>query len=139
MVTSLTESNELYINDGQGHFELCEDSGLGVSKGSNTMALADIDGDLDLFVGGNFNPGRYPEDVSSRLFINENGNFVLDHVNSRKLNNIGLVSGALFSDYDGDGDPDLLLSREWDSIVLLENSEGNFNDVSSEQMLFNYK
>src|SRR5699024_7592570 len=51
-ITSLTQENELYLNDGKGRFTLKEDSGLGPSKGSNTMALADIDldGDLDLYI-----------------------------------------------------------------------------------------
>ncbi|WP_310688799.1 FG-GAP-like repeat-containing protein [Aliifodinibius sp. S!AR15-10] len=113
----------------------------GILSTTGPLAAADYDGDgdIDLFVGGSFNPGRYPEDASSRLFINEQGNFVLDQVNSRKLNNIGLVSGATFSDIDRDGDPDLLLSREWDSLLLLENSNGNFNDASSEYGLNAYK
>lgn len=113
----------------------------GMLSTTGPIAAADYDGDgdIDLFVGGSFNPGRYPEDASSRLFINENGNFVLDEVNSRKMSNVGLVSGAVFSDYDRDGDPDLLLSREWDSIVLLENQDGNFNDISAEVGLERYK
>ncbi|MFH5886155.1 FG-GAP-like repeat-containing protein [Halalkalibaculum sp. DA3122] len=113
----------------------------GILSSTGPIAAADYDGDgdVDLFVGGSFIPGRYPEDASSRLFLNENGTFILDQVNSRKLSGIGLVSGAVFSDYDRDGDPDLLLAREWDSIVLLENREGNFNDRSSDQKLAGYR
>jgi hypothetical protein len=42
------------------------------------------------------------------------------------------VTSATFVDYDTDGDQDLLLGRAWDSIVLLENQDGAFEDVSSE-------
>ena len=37
------------------------------------------------------------------------------------LNGIGLVSAAMFVDVNGDGHPDLVVAREWDSIVLLLN------------------
>jgi enediyne biosynthesis protein E4 len=52
LVTSLTEGNTLYINDGTGHFSLKEDSGLGESLGSKSMALADITGNglPDLYI-----------------------------------------------------------------------------------------
>ena len=112
--------------------------GLLSTTGPVTAADYDGDGDIDLFVGGNFNPPRYPEDASSRLLVNENGSFVLDQVNSRKLRSVGLVSGAAFSDFDRDGDQDLLLSLEWDSLVLLENRGGNFTDISAETGLDRY-
>ncbi len=52
LITSLSDGNSLYINDGSGQFTLKEDSGLGESRGSHTMALADINGDglLDLYI-----------------------------------------------------------------------------------------
>jgi hypothetical protein len=37
-----------------------------------------------------------------------------------------MVSSATFADVDGDGDEDLLLAREWGSIVLLLNTGGTF-------------
>ncbi|MEK7484569.1 MAG: CRTAC1 family protein [Planctomycetota bacterium] len=79
------------------------------------LALADIDGDgdLDLFVGDRTLAKRYPEPVSSRIFLNQEGVFTLDTNNSAKLEKIGLVSGAIFSDLDSDGDPDLVLALEW--------------------------
>src|SRR5262249_40145178 len=52
------------------------------------------------------------------------GRFVLDSANSALLDGIGLVSAALFADVDGDGRDDLLLAREWDSIVLFLNRGG---------------
>jgi hypothetical protein len=39
---------------------------------------------------------------------------------------VGLVSAAVFADIDGDGDEDLLLAREWGSVLLLLNQGGRF-------------
>lgn len=52
LITSLSDGNSLYINDGHGNFELREDSGLGESRGAKTMAVADINGNghLDLYI-----------------------------------------------------------------------------------------
>jgi hypothetical protein len=96
------------------------------------MALADYDGDgdLDLFVGGRAIPMRYPVAASSGLFVNTGGRFEHDAANSGPLGAIGLISGALFADVDGDGDSDLLLAREWGSIVLLLNTGGRFTPAA---------
>ncbi|MEO7083541.1 MAG: FG-GAP-like repeat-containing protein [Gemmatimonadaceae bacterium] len=87
------------------------------------IALGDYDGDgrLDLFVGSRAIPMRYPVSASSGLFHNEGGKFVLDQENAAVLRDIGLVSAASFADVNGDGHPDLILARDWDSIVLLLN------------------
>ncbi|MDR8392423.1 FG-GAP-like repeat-containing protein [Aliifodinibius sp. S!AR15-10] len=105
----------------------------GILSTTGPMAAADIDadGDIDLFVGGSYNPANYPRDASSRIFLNEQGHFRLDRSNGDLLSELGLISGATFTDYDRDGDPDLLIARQWDSLVLLQNNNGRFRDVSA--------
>ncbi|HZR18821.1 MAG TPA: FG-GAP-like repeat-containing protein [Verrucomicrobiae bacterium] len=93
------------------------------------LAITDMDGDgeLELFVGGRVIGGRYPESASSGIYRNRAGRWELDEASSRVLAKIGLISGALWSDLDGDGYPELILACEWGPIRVFHNDHGKLS------------
>ena len=102
------------------------------STGPLAAADYDADGDVDLFVGGRVVPGQYPVAATSRLFLDEGGRYVLDEANMGPLTDVGLVSGAVFTDVDADGDPDLALALEWGPLRLFLNRDGRFDEATAD-------
>jgi hypothetical protein len=96
--------------------------GQGLTTGPLAFGDIDGDGDLDLFVGGRVVPGRYPEPAASALFRKDGDRLVL----AQRFDRLGLVSGATFSDLDGDGAPELILACEWGPIRILRRRQGPF-------------
>jgi len=120
--------DRLYLNDGQGGF--AKSSMLPEMHTSGSMVICsdfDGDGDLDLFVGGRGVPGGYPEAPRSYLLENRDGSFAdVTEANAPGLAHIGMVTDAVFSDYDSDGDEDLLVVGEWMPLVIFRNNGGTF-------------
>jgi hypothetical protein len=98
----------------------------GQPSSTGPLAMADVhgDGQLDLFVGGRVIAGRYPAPASSLLFRPRGGEWVPDADNNQRLANLGLASGAVFTDLDGDGHPDLVVTCEWGPIRIFRNDHG---------------
>ena len=118
----------LFLNDGHGHFRPAPDGTLpplSISAGAACAADFDRDGRLDLFIGGRVSPGLYPAAPQSVLLANRGGKFVdVTDAVVPMLRNVGMVTAALWSDVDGDGWPDLLLTLEWGQVKYFHNDGG---------------
>ncbi|NOY36376.1 MAG: VCBS repeat-containing protein [Chlorobi bacterium] len=82
----------------------------------------DHDGDIDLFIGARIKKDMYPLADNSWILINDNGHFTGQKLMSFDL---GMVTDAVWSDFDGDGWEDLLIAREWNSVAVLKNMKGH--------------
>lgn len=121
--------DRLYLNDGRGKFALAAD-GLPVLTGSGSCVRAadfDKDGDLDLFVGGRVVPMKYPFPAESYLLRNDGGKF--SSVASSlcpELTQAGMITDALWSDADGDGNVDLIVAGEFMPVTIFRNTGKDF-------------
>ena len=85
----------------------------------------DLDGDLDLFIGGRAVPGNYGLMPRSFLLLNEGYGRWVD-VTRQELGNCGMVTDAVFNDTDADGDQDLIVVGDWLPVLHFENQYGRF-------------
>lgn len=130
--------DRLYVNDGKGNF-IRQTNALPVMKVSgSTVKVADINGDgsLDLFVGGRYSPGNYPQAPRSYLLLNDgNGTFKdVTAAYAHELQSPGLVTGAAFLDINDDERPDLVLVGEWMGVEVFLN-EGGARYIKSHEEL----
>jgi len=125
----------LYLGDGRGGLRPAPPGALPplpVSAGAVVAADFDRSGRLSLLIGGRVLPGQYPVAPRSALWANRGGRFedVTDAL-APALREVGMVTSALWSDVDGDGWPDLLLTLEWGTVRYFHNNEGKgFEDWS---------
>jgi enediyne biosynthesis protein E4 len=142
--------DRFFQNDGKGNFTQLPNA-LPDTKASGSCVVAadyDHDGDLDLFIGGRVSPGSYPLPARSYLLRNDSqlpalnksgagsqGETRFTDVTKEvcpQLSNIGMVTAALWTDYDNDGWSDLILAGEFMPITLLKNTHGEFRNPKSE-------
>jgi enediyne biosynthesis protein E4 len=131
--TSVYYKPRLYINDGKGNFSLQPNAipdAVKTIAGCVSAADFDGDGDLDLFIGGRVSK-EYPLPARSYILHNKKGIFtdVTEKV-CPALQKPGMVTAAVWADFDRDGQTDLIITGEWMAVRFFKNDHGLLKEVS---------
>ncbi len=129
-------ADKVYLNDGKGNFKLLEAGVSAELQFSGSIARAadfDKDGDMDVFVGGRVIPASYPYPAQSVLLENQEGKLVdVTDAKAPLLKDLGMISDMLWTDYDLDGNVDMVIVGEFMPITFIKNDGSSFrlNDSS---------
>lgn len=123
--------DRIYKNDGKGNFSLTINILPPIKSSGSSVNACDFDkdGDLDLFRGGRVRSTEYPLTPESYLLENTVNNRIIKNalfkdITPDELKNIGMVTSALWTDYDNDSWMDLMLVGEFMPITIFKNNNG---------------
>jgi hypothetical protein len=132
---SAAYQDRLYMNAGGGRFRLALDALPRMSTSKTAVRAGDFNGDgrPDLFVGGRLSPRKYPYSTRSYLLRNDGGRFtdVTEQIASELARPGGMVTDAVWIDFDGDGRLDLVTAGEWMPIQFYRNEGARLRNVTA--------
>lgn len=123
--------DQLLLNDGKGGFELAPEGYLPVALMSTSIVLAwdsDGNGQKEIFIGGGFVPGRWPESDGSYVLKRIGNQFQI--VAHPLLTDLKRVKAAVAIDLDGDGVEELIVAAEFDRLRVFSSKTEKLEDVS---------
>ena len=124
----------LYLNDGKGNFSLQPNAipgNVNTIAGCVTVADYDNDGDMDLFIGGRVSK-KYP--LPPKSFILQNNHGIFTDVTAKvcpALQAPGMLTAAVWTDFDNDKQIDLIIAGEWMPIRFFKNNHGQLQEVTA--------
>ena len=122
----------LYMNDGTGHFTKSTTAVPAVFENGSSVVAGDFNGDghLDLFVGSRVVAKQYGLSPKSHLLQNDGKGHFTDVTATLApgLLTAGMVTSAVWLDYDHDGKLDLIVVGEWTPVRVFHQEGGRFID-----------
>ena len=126
--------DRLFINDGKGNFVNQKNRLPNLNSNGCVVRSVDfdLDGDLDLFVGGHNKPGAYP--LADKSFLLKNNNGFFEDVTKEilpPLKPFGILTDANWTDINNDGRKDLILVGEYSPVTIFVNKKDGFERLQS--------
>ena len=126
--------DRLLINDGKGNFVNQKNKLPNLNSNGCIVRSVDfdLDGDLDLFVGGHNKPGAYP--LADKSFLLKNNNGIFEDVTNDilpPLKPFGIITDAIWTDINDDGRNDLILVGEYSPVTVFLNKKNGFEPLKS--------
>ena len=133
--TSELLQDRIYINQGGGRFAKDPRALPEMHTCTAAVAAGDFNGDgkVDLFVGGRLSPRNYPNPTRSYLLRNDGGHFtdVTEAMAPELVHPGGMITAAVWMDFDGDGRLDLVTAGEWMPLQFYHNEGTGFRNVTA--------